>query len=159
MSALDAPHYESVDIGDQIPAFLRTTGFMEWNRYAAVNDEFIPIHMDDEAGRAAGNDSGAFGMGNLRLAYLTNMLRTWIGDNGEILSLTAKYRSMNQKGDELRAVGEVVGKEVVDGVGLVHLTIDVIDQNGTSTTPGTATVALAGPTTTTGHPKTPGDFE
>lgn len=135
--------YESVQIGDQIPAFVRTTHFTEWNRYAAVNDEFIPIHMDDEAGRAAGNESGAFGMGNLRLAYLVNMLRAWIGDDGEIRSLSAQYRAMNQKGDELRGIGEVTGKEIVDGVALVHLKVDVVDQNGKSTTPGQATVALA----------------
>ena len=138
-----SPTFESIEIGYPLPEFVRTTGFAEWNRYAAVNDEFIPIHMDDEAGRAAGNEMGAFGMGNLRLAYLVNMLRQWIGDDGEIRSLSAKYRSMNQKGDELRAVGEVVGKEIVDGIALVHLKVDVIDQNGTSTTPGEATVALA----------------
>jgi acyl dehydratase len=137
-----SPTFESIDIGDRLPEFVRTTGFAEWNRYAAVNDEFIPIHMDDEAGRAAGNEKGAFGMGNLRLAYLVNMLRQWIGDDGEIRSLSVKYRSMNQKGDELRAVGEVVGKEMVDGIALVYLKVDVIDQNGTSTTPGEATVSL-----------------
>jgi hypothetical protein len=82
-------------------------------------------------------------MGNLRLAYLINMLRAWIGDNGEIRSLTAKYRSMNQKGDELRCVGEITGKEMVDGIALIHLKVDVVDQNGQSTTPGEATVALA----------------
>ena len=147
MNESNSPNFESVNIGDGIPEFVRSTGFAEWNRYAAVNDEFIPIHMDDEAGRAAGNEKGAFGMGNLRLAYLVNMLRQWIGDDGEIRSLSAKYRGMNQKGDELRAVGEVVGKEVVDGLALVHLTVDVIDQNGTSTTPGEATVALAPRTT------------
>ncbi|MDG4669135.1 MaoC/PaaZ C-terminal domain-containing protein [Mycobacterium sp. 236(2023)] len=135
--------FNAVAVGDELPEYVRTTGFAEWNRYAAVNDEFIPIHMDDDAGRAAGNEGGAFGMGNLRLAYLTNMLRAWIGDNGQICSLNAKYRSMNQKGDVLRAVGEVVGKEIVDGAALVHLIVDVVDQNGTSTTPGTATVMLA----------------
>ncbi|WP_239645482.1 hypothetical protein [Mycobacterium sp. UM_CSW] len=98
--------------------------------------------MDDAAGRAAGNENGAFGMGNLRLAYLTNMLRAWIGDDGEIRSLTAKYKGMNQKGDVLRAVGEVVDKQCVDGVTVVHLAIDVMDQNGNSTTPGRATVVL-----------------
>ncbi|BBZ20749.1 MaoC/PaaZ C-terminal domain-containing protein [Mycolicibacterium gadium] len=143
MTESNSPVFESINIGDRLPEFVRTTGFAEWNRYAAVNDEFIPIHMDDEAGRAAGNEKGAFGMGNLRLAYLVNMLRQWIGDDGEIRSLNAKYRSMNQKGDELRAVGEVMGKEIVDGLALVHLKVDVIDQNGTSTTPGEATVALA----------------
>jgi acyl dehydratase len=134
--------FDSIAIGAKLPEYVRTTGFAEWNRYAAVNDEFIPIHMDDDAGRAAGNEGGAFGMGNLRLAYLTNMLRAWIGDNGQICSLSVKYRSMNQKGDVLRAVGEVVGKEIVDGAALVHVTVDVVDQNGTSTTPGTATVML-----------------
>ena len=143
MTTVNPPAFDEIAIGDQIPPFVRTTQFAEWNRYAAVNDEFIPIHMDDEAGRAAGNDAGAFGMGNLRLAYLVNMLRAWIGDDGEIRSLTAKYRAMNQKGDELRSVGEVVGKEIVDGVGLVHLKVDVVNQNGESTTPGEATVALA----------------
>ncbi|ORV86205.1 MaoC/PaaZ C-terminal domain-containing protein [Mycolicibacterium iranicum] len=135
--------FNSIAIGDKLPEYVRTTGFAEWNRYAAVNDEFIPIHMDDDAGRAAGNEGGAFGMGNLRLAYLTNMLRAWIGDNGQICSLSVKYRSMNQKGDVLRAVGEVVGTEIVDGAALVHLKVDVVDQKGTSTTPGTATVMLA----------------
>jgi acyl dehydratase len=135
--------FDAIQIGDQIPPFVRVTHFAEWNRYAAVNDEFIPIHMDDEAGQAAGNDSGAFGMGNLRLAYLVNMLRAWIGDDGEIRSLTTKYRAMNQKGDELRCVGQITGKEIVDGVALVHLKVDVINQDGQSTTPGDAIVALA----------------
>jgi acyl dehydratase len=148
VSDTNSPDFESICVGDQLPEFVRTTGFTEWNRYAAVNDEFIPIHMDDEAGRAAGNEKGAFGMGNLRLAYLVNMLRQWIGDDGQIRSLTAKYRSMNQKGDELHAVGEVVGKEIVDGLALVHLKIDVVDQNGISTTPGAATVVLAEPSKT-----------
>jgi acyl dehydratase len=99
--------------------------------------------MDDEAGRAAGNEAGAFGMGNLRLGYLVNMLRSWLGDDGEIVSLTAKYRQMNRKGDELRCVGEVVGKEIVDGRALVHVRLDVLNQEGQSTTPGRATVAVS----------------
>ena len=41
---------------------------MTWNRYAAVNDKFVYIHMDDEAGGSALNEQGAFGMGNLRYA-------------------------------------------------------------------------------------------
>ena len=137
--------YRAVQIGEQLPPFVRTTGFTEWNRYAAVNDEFIPIHMDDDAGRAAGNEGGAFGMGNLRLSYVLNMLRQWAGDEGEISSLTVQYRKINQRGDVLRAVGEVTGKELVDGVAVVHVKVDVIDQDGHSTTPGEATVIVAGP--------------
>ena len=61
-------YFEDVNVGDEMPPWSRKTGFMNWNRYAAVNDEFVPFHMDDEAGRAAKNEQGAFGMGNLRYA-------------------------------------------------------------------------------------------
>ena len=67
-------YFEDVKVGDEIPAWAKQTDFMHWNRYAAVNDEFVYIHMDDESGRNAGNAQGAFGMGNLRWAYLHNML-------------------------------------------------------------------------------------
>ena len=53
--------------GSSVPPFERTPGFHHWNRYAAVNSEFVDHHMDDEAGRASGYP-GAFGMGNLAFA-------------------------------------------------------------------------------------------
>lgn len=31
---------EIPQVGDEIPAIIRQTGFHNWNRYAAVNDEF-----------------------------------------------------------------------------------------------------------------------
>ena len=125
-----------------MPAWSRTTDFMHWNRYAAVNDEFVPFHMDDEAGRKAGNEQGAFGMGNLRYAYLVNALRDWIGDEAEIREIGCQYRAINQKNDTLTVVGKVVEKEVVDGEHRVKLTTNVMNQNGEATCPGHAVVAL-----------------
>ena len=54
-------YFEDVQIGQEIPAFQRETDFMNWNRYAAVNEEFVYVHMDDEAGKAAGQGE-AFGI-------------------------------------------------------------------------------------------------
>ena len=139
---MTALHFEDVEVGTRIPTFVRTTHFEEWNRYAAVNDEFVPIHMDDAAGRAAGNESGAFGMGNLRLSYLVNMLQHWIGDEAEIRELAVSYRRLNRQHDTLECVGTVVAKEVDGGDRLVRLEVDVLDQHGESTTPGTACVVL-----------------
>ena len=127
-------------VGDELPPFVRTTGFHNWNRYAAVNDEFVPFHMDDEAGRKAGNKDGAFGMGNLRYAYLVNALRDWIGDEAEIREIGCQYRAINQKNDTLSVVGKVVGKEVVDGENQVRLETNVMNQNGEATCPGHAVV-------------------
>ena len=137
-------YFDDVQVGDEMPSWSRQTDFMHWNRYAAVNDEFVPFHMDDEAGRRAGNKEGAFGMGNLRYAYLVNALRDWIGDEAEIREIGCQYRAINQKNDTLSVVGKVVEKEVVDGENRVRLETNVMNQNGEATCPGHAVVVLPG---------------
>ena len=135
-------YFEDVGIGDEMPVWSRQTDFMHWNRYAAVNDEFVPFHMDDEAGRRAGNKEGAFGMGNLRYAYLVNALRDWIGDEAEVREIGCQYRAINQKNDTLSVVGKVVEKEIVAGENRIKLTTNVMNQNGEATCPGHAVVVL-----------------
>ena len=134
-------YYEDVEIGQSIPAFVRETDFMSWNRYAAVNDEFVYIHMDDEAGRAAGQ-GGAFGMGNLRWAYVLNALRDWIGDEAEIRELALQFRSINHKHDILRATGVVTEKRQEDGENIVVLDVNVLNQSEEKTAPGRAVILL-----------------
>ncbi len=135
-------HFEDVDIGDELPEWSRQTGFMNWNRYAAVNDEFVPFHMDDEAGRAAKNERGAFGMGNLRYAYIVNALRDWIGDEAEIREVGCQYRAINQKDDVLTVTGKVTDKKTEQGENRVYLETHVINQEGEATCPGHAIVVL-----------------
>jgi hypothetical protein len=135
-------YFEDVSVGDEIPAWSRKTDFMHWNRYAAVNDEFVPFHMDDEAGRAAKNPQGAFGMGNLRYAYLANSLRDWIGDEGTIREIGCQYRAINQKNDTLTVTGKGEEKGLVDGEHQVKLEVNVVTQNGEATCPGHAIVVL-----------------
>ncbi|MDO9485607.1 MAG: MaoC/PaaZ C-terminal domain-containing protein [Actinomycetota bacterium] len=127
----------TVKVGDELPTFTRETGFANWNRYAAVNDEFVPIHMDDAAGEAAGN-GGAFGMGNLQWAYLHNMLRSWIGENGEILSIEVQFRSPNVKGQTVTAKGVVTA---IDG-DVISLDVWTEQQEGTKLAPGSAKVKM-----------------
>ena len=135
-------YFEDVEVGQQITPWSRKTDFMNWNRYAAVNDEFVYFHMDDEAGRAAKNEQGAFGMGNLRLTYLLNMLRDWAGDEAEIRQLGCQYRAINQKNDVLTCTGTITDKKVENGEHLVYLEVDVMNQDGKPTTPGTAVIVL-----------------
>lgn len=133
---------EVPSVGEEIPPFVRKTGFANWNRYAAVNDEFVGIHMDDEAGRAAGQP-GAFGMGNLQFSYLHNLLRQWLGPGGAILKLSCQFRALNTKDMVVTARGRVVQVERVDGRVIVDLDVWTEDQNGRALAPGAARVALA----------------
>jgi acyl dehydratase len=135
-------YFEDVEAGDEIPAWSRKTDFMSWNRYAAVNDEFVYIHMDDEAGRAALNERGAFGMGNLRYAYILNALREWIGDEAEIREVGCQFRAINQKDDVLTVAGKVTEKTIEDGEHRVRLDVNVLNQEGDATCPGHAIVVL-----------------
>ncbi len=130
-----------VSPGDELAPFRRQTGLENWNRYAAVNDEFVPIHMDDEAGRAAGYPS-AFGMGNLQWAYIHNLLRQWLGDAGRILSVSCQFRAPNVKGQTVTARGVVTSVRHEDGARVVDLEVWTEDQAGNRLAPGSASVAL-----------------
>lgn len=127
-------------MSDAPEPYVRTTGLANWNRYAAVNDEFIDIHMDPDAARAAGMPD-VFGMGNLRIAYLHNLLHGWLGDDGDIASFRCEFRGLNLKGDTLTCTGTVTGER--EG-GLVDLELSVRNQDGVETTPGEATVVVGG---------------
>ena len=126
-------------VGDELPEFRRETGFANWNRYAAVNDEFVPIHMDDEAGKAAGYPT-AFGMGNLQWSYLHNLLRGWMGDDGQIVSLSCQFRGANTKGMVVTARGTVSAVSEADGITTAEVEVWTEDGDGTKLAPGTATV-------------------
>jgi len=128
-------------IGQELPVFERMSGFHAWNRFAAVNEEFVPIHMDDEAGKRAGYP-GAFGMGNLQVAYLHALLRQWVGDEGRIIRVACQMRSPNLRGLRTRARGRVTAVRQEGGDTLVDLDVWTETEEGTVLAPGTATVAL-----------------
>ncbi|MBM3658068.1 MAG: hypothetical protein FJW95_00995 [Actinobacteria bacterium] len=134
--------FDQLRPGQRLPPWVAPSGIEPWNRFAAVNDEFVPVHMDDDAGRRAGNPQGAFGMGNLRLSYVANLLREWAGDDAEIRELHVEYRSRHQKNDVLTANGTVVAVSFARDEVLVTVDVDVVTRDGRSTAPGTARVAF-----------------
>lgn len=127
-------------IGQSLTAFARPAGLAIWNRYAAVNDEFVPIHMDHEAGRAAGYTS-AIGMGNLQWAYLHNLLREAFPETGRIASVSCKFRAPSLCDHVVTAHGIVTAVHT-DGH---HATVELdiwTESGGERLAVGTATVAF-----------------
>lgn len=121
--------------------FVRGSGFEYWNRYAAVNDEFIPIHMYDSAGQEAGYPT-AFGMGNLTWAYVHLALHSWFGDTAEIKRVSATFRNAVIRGTTLTVEGEITATETQDGKTVHSLAITVKNQDGVLIAPVEATVAV-----------------
>jgi acyl dehydratase len=135
-------YFEDLEVGYELAPWSRTTDLMHWNRYAAVNDEFIYIHMDDDAGRAALNANGAFGMGNLRYAYLLNSIRDAFGDDVEVREVGCQHRALNQKGDVLTVTATVVELMPNGEPNAVRLALNVMNQYGVGTCPGHAVVIV-----------------
>jgi acyl dehydratase len=131
-----------VAVGDELPTYSRAAGFHAWNRFAGVNDEFVDIHMDDDAGRAAGF-SGAFGMGALQWSYLHCMLRQWIErSGGRIVHVQCQFRGASEKGRIVTAKGVVTAvRDEADGR-YVDLDLWTEVEDGTRLAPGQATVLL-----------------
>jgi acyl dehydratase len=130
-----------LSVGDEIPPFVRTTGFAHWNRYAAVNEEFVPIHMDDAAGRDAGYPT-AIGMGNLQWAFLHNVLREWMGDDGRIEQIACQFRSPNVKDQTVSARGRIEAIRVDGDRVRVDLAVWTEADGGDQLAPGTASVSF-----------------
>jgi acyl dehydratase len=139
--ATPTPRVRGLSVGDEIPPFERATGFAHWNRYAAVNDEFVPIHMDDGAGREAGYPT-AIGMGNLQWAFLHNVLREWMGDDGRIEQIACQFRSPNLKDQTVSARGRIEAIRADGDRVLVELAVWTEVDGGDQLAPGTATISL-----------------
>ncbi len=132
---------DQVAEGQELPPFVRTADFHAFNRYAAVNDEFVDIHMDDDAGRAAGYP-GAFGMGNLTYAWMHCLVRDWLDGAGHIVRLECQFRGPALRGDTVTCKAKVTRVYEEGGVTMADLEVWSENQKGEPTTPATATVAF-----------------
>lgn len=130
----------AVEIGDVIAAGGRRTGYPEWNRFAAVNDEFVPIHMDDEEGRKAGYP-GAIAMGRLQWSYAHRMLRDRFPD-GRVVALALQFRGPTLRGALFDVKARVTAVREESGAPLIDVDLWIEDESGAVLAPGTASVAM-----------------
>jgi acyl dehydratase len=131
-----------VQEGQEVPPFERKVTYMELNRFAGANDEYVLIHMDAEYAKNTAKLPDVIVMGNLKLAYIGNMLEDWAGEDGWIQKLGVDYRKMDVVHSTLSAKGKVTRKYEEGGRHLVDLDVWIENDQGEVTTPGRATVAL-----------------
>ena len=133
----------AIAIGDAIPPCVHHTGPIEWARYAAINGIFNDIHHhDDEAGRRAGNATGAFGQGNLIWSYLFNMIRGWAGDDAIVREAGCQFRGINTKGDIVTCRGTVATDSGLGSRRSVTLEVSARNQHDVVLAAGSVVVEL-----------------
>lgn len=130
-------------VGGSVPPFVRPAGLHAWNRYAAVNHEFVDIHMDDAAGRAAGMP-GAIGMGNLVVGWLHAAVESWLDGRGRLERLDVRFRAPALRGDTITCRGTITGwNPAEDGDLLLELDLWAENQSGDKIAPASARVRVA----------------
>jgi acyl dehydratase len=129
-----------IAVGQIVTAGPQRTGFPEWNRFAAVNDEFVPIHMDDEEGRRAGYPR-AIAMGRLHWSYAHRMLREW-QPQGRVVALSLQFRRPTLRDAPFEVKARVTGLRGEAEERLIDVELWIEDAEGTVLAPGTATVAV-----------------
>ena len=133
-------HFEDVEIGDEIDPMRQNVTPRQLVQYAAVSQDFTPIHYNTAYAQGAGHDDIII-HGALKTALLSQMLADWAGDIGALKKLETSYRGIDLAG-EISCTGSVTNKRVEDGIGLVDVDVQFRNSEGSVTTPGKATVAL-----------------
>ncbi len=127
--------------GVEIPPWSNRVTYLEINQFAGANREWGLDHMDPEHARSVGLKDVII-MGNLKLAYVANMLQDWLGEDAWIQRIATSYRGLDYVGDELTSRGRVTGTFVRDGETYVECEIWVENQGAARNTIGSATVVL-----------------
>jgi hydroxyacyl-ACP dehydratase HTD2-like protein with hotdog domain len=140
--------WDDVEVGMDIPPYQKAVTLMELNRYAGANEEFVLIHMDRDYSQKVARLPDVIVMGNLKYAYLANMMTSWIGEDGTLKRLSAQYRGMDIPGPALSTEptmickGKVTKKYVQDSDHYVECDVWTETREGQVTTPGAAIVIL-----------------
>lgn len=132
-------YFDDVVVGAQLGSIdkgvMTTTHIMRWS---AAIENFHRIHYDHPF--ATGHDKlpGVLINGSWKQHILVQMMKNSLGPSGWLWKLNFRYKKMDIAGDSVRGMAEVVGKQIVDGLGFVTLRVKLVDQHGTVSTGGTA---------------------
>jgi acyl dehydratase len=93
--------------------------------YAEASGDHNPIHLDDEAARAAGLP-GVIAHGMLGMAQLANFVVAYAGDHRRLRRLRCRFSGMVLPGDTITFTGHVAAEEG----GLIRLELAAENQKG-----------------------------
>ncbi len=77
-------------IGDELPGFTTTLTRADLARYAAASGDANPIHLQEEAARAAGLP-GVVAHGMLTLALAGRLVTAWAGAGYDVATLRTRF--------------------------------------------------------------------
>src|ERR1700726_2907560 len=134
--------YDSVKVGDTIPAFVvEGVTRPDFVRYAGASGDFVPLHYDQTFVEAAGIPT-VFAQGMWTAGCLSRCLTDYAGA-GQVRRFKVRFARQVWPGDTLTCRGKVTGKSEKNGEKLVEGELEVVNQKGEATVKGAFCVAAS----------------
>lgn len=132
--------FETLQVGQEIPAVskgpITRQLLVEW---CAAENDYYTLHYDERVA-AAMKLPGTPIQGTYKYALMGLAVQRWLGSDGTLNTLSARYRGLNLEGEHITARGRITG---IDPNGQVTLEVWVEGANGERTTEGVAVVTFA----------------
>ncbi len=143
MATTHQRYFEDVAVGDELPALpkgrVSTSHLMRWS--AAV-ENWHRIHYDRPFAVEHDGLPDVVVNGSWKQQLLCQLLKDWVGSDGWLAEISYQFRGLDVVGDELTAIGRVTRTFVHRGLGFAECEIGLVNQDGRSSTPGSALVVL-----------------
>ncbi len=117
----------SLQKGDKLPGLTKgPITQLDLVRYAGASGDFNPIHLVESAAHEAGLD-GTIAHGMLTMAYIGQMITEFVGNDGQLVEFSVRFRAMVKPGDTVFCSGEITRVEPQD-YGETRVTVAVYAQ-------------------------------
>ncbi len=151
-------YWDNVEVGAELPPLAKIASTQTLVKWAGASGDFNPLHYEDTFAASQGVGQPIL-QGQLKRAWLIQLVMDWIGEEGTLRKFSCQFRGMDyprhmksifepQEGETWNCKGKVTRKYVEDSEHLVECDIYCENQRGEITAPGRATVVLPSRTVT-----------
>ena len=138
---MTSPHFDSVQVGDALPALsLPPVDRRTLALFAGASGDHHPIHIDLDYARGAGMPD-VFAHGMLGMAWLGRLLTGW-APQSRLRRFDVRFQGITHLGNAIRCTGRVVEKLEAGGERCVRIELQSTNQFGQTKIAGEALVAL-----------------
>lgn len=144
--------WEDIEVNNEIPPLSKVASSMTLVKFAGAYGDFNPLHYENGFATSQGVGRPIL-HGQLKRAWLVQLLTDWMGDGGLIKKFSCQFRGMDyprlmksgflpQEGETWQCKGRVTKKYIENDAHLIDCDIWLENGKGEKTTVGNATVYL-----------------
>lgn len=135
-------YYDDVEIGQELPKYIRKRSGVEFFRWSAVVENTHRLHYDYPHSYNHDKLPGILFGGTHRRSLIASWLKNWTLPGGWVWKFNWQLREMVTAGEVTILWGRVIDKRIADGMGLVDIEWGILNQDNIDSNPGTGTLVL-----------------